>query len=59
MWHQTAPLSPNGIALMMISGCTYDRSGAASSARNQQRQHEPPLQPPDRVALLGHHIFEL
>ena len=30
---QTAPTSPNGMALMMISGCTYDRSGTASNAK--------------------------
>ena len=33
MCPQTAPMRPNGIALTMMSGCTYDRSGTASSAK--------------------------
>jgi hypothetical protein len=29
---QTAPISPNGMALMTISGCTYDLNGIARRA---------------------------
>ena len=40
-WPQMAPTSPNGMALMMMIGCTYDRSGTASSAkiRNSARMN--------------------